>query len=109
MKLNSFRVFDFRLINDSTEIEVADRTAIVGRNESGKSSLLRVLYALKPAAVALQACTLARDFPRDRSRKDFKDSIKVLETKWTLTAKERVQLATMWRRGKGVTQVDVSR
>lgn len=109
MKLTSFRVHDFRSINDSTEIDVSDRTAIVGRNESGKSSLLRVLYALKPAAQQLQAFTLARDFPRDRSRKDYKDSIKVLETTWTLTATQQTQLATVWKRGKGVTQLEVGR
>ncbi|PJN92917.1 hypothetical protein CNY89_18780, partial [Amaricoccus sp. HAR-UPW-R2A-40] len=46
MKLKSFRVENFRSINDSGDIDVADITALLGRNESGKSNLLLGLRSL---------------------------------------------------------------
>ncbi|MBF4323584.1 hypothetical protein EAY22_25725, partial [Vibrio anguillarum] len=39
MKLTKFRVGNFRSINDSGEITTNDLTAILGRNESGKSNI----------------------------------------------------------------------
>lgn len=42
MELKSFRVRNFRSINDSGEIDVSRITALLGRNESGKSNILRV-------------------------------------------------------------------
>ena len=48
MKLDSFHVWNFRSINDSGSIDVAQITALLGRNESGKSNLLLALKSLNP-------------------------------------------------------------
>lgn len=49
MILESFRVTNFRSINSSGNIKVSRITALLGRNESGKSNLLRALQSLNPA------------------------------------------------------------
>jgi AAA15 family ATPase/GTPase len=49
MRLKSFRITNFRSINDSGDVEVSKITALLGRNESGKSNLLRALHCLNPA------------------------------------------------------------
>ncbi len=36
MRLESFKISDFRSINDSGSIDVAQITAVLGRNESDK-------------------------------------------------------------------------
>ncbi|MEM9046017.1 MAG: hypothetical protein AAGC81_15115 [Pseudomonadota bacterium] len=49
MKLNRFRVTDFRSVDDSGWLDVDDVTALIGVNESGKTNLLLPLWKLKPA------------------------------------------------------------
>lgn len=61
MELKSFRVRNFRSINDSGEIEVSRITALLGRNESGKSNVLRALHSLNPAD-GFKALSLSKIF-----------------------------------------------
>lgn len=49
MKLNKFRVTNFRSVEDSGWIDCDDVTTLVGVNESGKSNLLLALWKLNPA------------------------------------------------------------
>ena len=49
MELRSFRVTDFRSIQDTGWIEASRVTALIGTNESGKSNILLALWKLKPA------------------------------------------------------------
>lgn len=50
MRLTSFRVSKFRNVVDSTEIDVqTDVTCLVGKNESGKTTVLQGLLRLNPA------------------------------------------------------------
>ena len=108
MKLTKFQVTDFRSINDSTPIKAVDRTVLVGRNESGKSALLRVLHGLKPQG-KLPTFTLARDFPRDRHRRDFNEGLRVLGTWWTLEPEEMKRLVETWPRAAAATEFRVTR
>jgi energy-coupling factor transporter ATP-binding protein EcfA2 len=110
MKLKSFSVHDYRSINDSGEIEVEQRTALVGRNESGKSSLLKVLFGLKPAPGGqMLPLTLARDFPRDRSRRSFDEKTTVLKTQWVLDSSDRAALVKIWPRGGTTEHAEIER
>ncbi|WP_271785376.1 AAA family ATPase [Aquimarina algiphila] len=47
--LTRFKVKNFRSIEDSDWIEVADNSCLVGTNESGKTNLLIALWKLNPA------------------------------------------------------------
>jgi len=49
MQLKSFRVRNFRSVDDSGVIETDTVTALIGINESGKSNLLLPLWKLSPA------------------------------------------------------------
>ncbi|QPE03351.1 AAA family ATPase [Microbacterium schleiferi] len=63
MKLKSFHVRLFRNIIDSGEIPVDSVTALVGKNESGKSAILQALHHLNPAKPSF-ALDLLDEYPR---------------------------------------------
>ena len=46
MRLRKFRIRAFRCIHDSGEIKVGDLAAFIGRNESGKTTILEALMLL---------------------------------------------------------------
>jgi recombinational DNA repair ATPase RecF len=49
MQLTAFRIFKYRNIEDSELVKLADRlTCIVGKNQSGKTNLLRGLHKFNP-------------------------------------------------------------
>jgi hypothetical protein len=66
-----FCVHNYRNIDDSDWIELAQVTALVGRNESGKTALLKALHKFNPATP--QPYHPQREFPRDRFTRDFKN------------------------------------
>jgi predicted ATPase len=65
MKLTSFRITDYRSINDTGDIEVHPRvTCLVGKNEAGKTAVLQALRRINPVHAA--NFNLTMDFPRNR-------------------------------------------
>lgn len=48
-KLDRFKVYNFRSIEESDWIEVSDNSCLVGTNEAGKTNLLVALWKLNPA------------------------------------------------------------
>lgn len=64
MKLTKVRITDFQSILDSTEFEIDDVTCLVGKNEAGKTALLKALYRLNPITKSDGAFDTALDFPR---------------------------------------------
>jgi energy-coupling factor transporter ATP-binding protein EcfA2 len=48
MILESVRVENFKCIDDSTEFSVQSLTGLVGKNESGKTTVLKALYRVNP-------------------------------------------------------------
>lgn len=64
MKLVSFRVTEFRSVNDSGWIDAEDVTSLIGTNESGKTNILLPLWKLNPADEG--AIDLKADLPRDK-------------------------------------------
>lgn len=67
MKMTKFRIQNFRSINDSGWVTVDDIAVIVGKNESGKTSLLKALWKFNPFKA--EPYSLDREWPRGR-RKD---------------------------------------
>lgn len=66
MRLISFRVTNYKSIEDSGEVQVGRVTCHVGKNEAGKTALLEALGKLKPveglsAQFVLEDYCLARD------------------------------------------------
>lgn len=64
MRLKSFRVTEFRSIKDSGEVEIGDITCLVGKNEAGKTALLKALYRLNPVANTDHLFDVTQDYPR---------------------------------------------
>lgn len=64
MKLKSFRVTNFLSVLDSGEINVEDIACLVGKNEAGKTSLLKALYKLNPIRTEDADFNVTDDYPR---------------------------------------------
>src|SRR6266487_2376324 len=109
MKLTAFRVQNYRSINDSGKIDTTQRTALVGRNESGKTSLLLALESLNPPDRKPEALSYVKDFPRDRPRGEFSEDLPVVTTWWELAPEDRSKLTEILHRMKDVTEVTVTR
>ncbi len=71
IKAISFKVQNFRNIDDSGWIPLERVTAFVGRNESGKTALLKALHKFNPATP--EPYNPQREFPRDRFTSDYEN------------------------------------
>lgn len=86
MRLRKFRVRAFRCIHDSGEISVGDLAAFVGRNESGKTTILQALTLLnKDEALSdLDLC--------DEMTDELKSEMVLAEGKFDLTQAETAMI-----------------
>ena len=82
MRLRKFRVRAYRCIHDSGEITVGDLAAFVGRNESGKTTILQALTLLnKDEEISeLDLC--------DEMSEELKDEIRLAEGDFELNQHE---------------------
>lgn len=64
MRLVKAQVTNFQSIQDSTEFEVGDVTCLVGKNEAGKTALLRAIYRLNPVNASEADFDVVSDYPR---------------------------------------------
>ncbi|CUR52448.1 conserved protein of unknown function [Nitrosotalea devaniterrae] len=82
MRLRKFRVQGYRCIHDSGEIKVGDLAAFVGRNESGKTTILEALTLLnKDTKLSdLDLC--------DEMTEELKSEIRLAEGDFVLNDKE---------------------
>ena len=88
MELVKFRVQNFRSIENSGDIEVSKISALVGRNESGKSNLLLALASLSPKGKR-KPLNPVKDFPRSRRLSECKPETQVVWTWWMLPHRKR--------------------
>ena len=108
MELVSFKVTNFRSISDSGDVKVSRITALLGRNESGKSTLLLALRSINPAE-GFSALNKIKDFPRNRRLDECTDDTQMLSTSWKLSPSEQAELAAILPRAAGVTNVNIGR
>src|SRR5690348_12412935 len=92
---SEFRIQNYRNIDDSGWIGLERVTALVGRNESGKTALLKALHKFNPATP--QPYVPQREFPRDRFTRDFKSGAEwpVSSVKFTIAEELRRTLAAI--------------
>ncbi|NIQ12030.1 ATP-binding protein, partial [candidate division KSB1 bacterium] len=69
MKLESFRVQNYKKIRDTDWISCGDLTCLVGKNESGKSAIFRGLSKLNPSDG--EKYDGLKEFPRRRYTDEF--------------------------------------
>ena len=82
MRLRKFRVKAFRCIHDSGDITVGDLAAFVGRNESGKTTILQALTLLNKDEIAsdLDLC--------DEMVEELKSEVRLAEGEFQLNENE---------------------
>jgi predicted ATP-dependent endonuclease of OLD family len=82
MRLRKFRVRAYRCIHDSGEITVGDLAAFVGRNESGKTTILQALTMLNrdEQVSELDLC--------DEMFEELKDEMRLAEGEFELNSNE---------------------
>jgi energy-coupling factor transporter ATP-binding protein EcfA2 len=85
MKLVRFRVEMFRCIIDSKWVEVTPLTVLVGKNESGKTTLLKALHKFNPFSP--DPYDIRREWPRSR-RDERTDEHVVCTAEFELTSTE---------------------
>ncbi|MDE0331735.1 MAG: AAA family ATPase [Nitrospinae bacterium] len=74
MKLTKVRITEFQSIWDSTEFDIGDVTCLVGKNEAGKTALLKALYRLNPIIEEDGSFDVTLDYPR-RAVSEYKDDV----------------------------------
>ena len=86
MRLRKFRVRAYRCIHDSGEITVGDLAAFVGRNESGKTTILQALTLLNrdEQVSELDLC--------DEMNEELKEEMKLAEGVFDLNQHEKIKL-----------------
>jgi len=62
MKIKRFRVTKYKCVMDSNWVDVTPLTVLVGKNESGKTSLLRALHKFNPFSP--EPYSIPREWPR---------------------------------------------
>ena len=82
MRLRKFRVRAYRCIHDSGEITVGDLAAFVGRNESGKTTILQALTLLNRDEIVseLDLC--------DEMNEELKEEMRLVEGEFNLNQHE---------------------
>ena len=74
MKLTKVHTTNFQSIQDSTEFEIGDVTCLVGKNEAGKTALLKALYRLNPINEMDSDFDVIDDYP-SRNVSDYVDDV----------------------------------
>ena len=106
MDLIAFRVQMYKGILDSGWIEVNPLTVLVGKNESGKTSLLRALHKLNPFAP--DPYQMAREWPRGHRKSQSGDQ-EVCQAKFRLSEQDKLELARITSRENFPETIEVSR
>lgn len=97
MQLLKMRVNNFRSVDDSTEFHLSRVTCLVGKNESGKTTLLQALERLNPQDDRPKEYDKLQDYPR-RHWSDFDErhpegTAAVVRSTWTLEDADVAALA----------------
>ena len=97
MKILSARIQNLRCVEDSDEFTIGGLTCLVGKNESGKTALLKGLYKLNPENPSEFNFEPLEDYPRMRyssyKTKHEKNPDPILTTKWELDDNDIAEIA----------------
>src|SRR5216684_274713 len=92
MKLTAFRIHRYKSILDSGWIEISPLTVMVGKNESGKTTILKALHKFNPFDPEPYA--LDREWPRSQ-RKGRSENQVVCSTRFALSPEECEEMAAI--------------
>lgn len=92
MQITSFRVQKYRNIQDSGWVRLGNLTAIVGKNESGKTALLRALHKFNPFRP--EPYSMDREWPRGQRRERDPQQV-VCSVQFKLSKEEKEELTKL--------------
>lgn len=92
MKINKFRIQKYKNIEDSGWVKLVELTVLMGKNESGKTTLLQALHKFNPYTP--DPYNIDREWPRGQRRKRNKDQI-VASLEFELSPDELNDLASI--------------
>ena len=106
MELIAFRVRMYKGIIDSGWVNIDNLTVFVGKNESGKTSLLKALHKLNPYNP--KPYEIANEWPRSR-REEQREEHKVCRAKFRLSDEEKEDISKITDGEKIPDTIEVSR
>ena len=106
MELIDFRVSMFKGIIDSGWVKLEPLTVLVGKNESGKTSLLKALHKLNPYTP--EPYEMSKEWPRGRRRDRSKEHI-VCRARFRLSDQEKSDIIQIAEQETFPDVVEVSR
>ena len=106
MRLKAAKVKMYRPIIDSGWIDIDDITVIVGKNESGKSALLKALHKFK--SFTPDPYTLDREWPRGHKKERSLDAV-VVQTRFDFEGEELDEIAELIPSEEKPTGVEISK
>ena len=100
MKLTSVQIRNYKCIEDTGSFSVADVTALVGKNESGKTAVLTAIEKLN-AVTKARGNFSPLDYPRRlwRPSQPIPNDPPAIESKWTLDEAELAKLSDEYGAG----------
>ncbi len=107
MLLKSFRIQMYKCIIDSGWIEATPLTTLIGKNESGKTSLLKSLYKFNPFKND-ERYSLETEWPRGHRRKRNENQVVCL-TRFELTEEELTELSSLTGQTVNIKEVELAR
>lgn len=108
MRLEAFRVQNYKKVADTGWVSCRDLTAFVGKNESGKSAIFRGLSKLNPSDG--EKYDGLKEFPRRRYTDEFKSQDwPVASGRFVLDEEDRSTLASTCAVLKSVEKITVTR
>ncbi|MCF6506851.1 hypothetical protein E9549_05445 [Blastococcus sp. MG754426] len=107
MRLQEFRVQNYKRIADTGWVSARDLTVLVGKNEAGKSAILRGLSKVNPSDG--EKYDGLREFPRSRYSDEYDEDAPVGSVRFLLDDDEREALAEQSPLLAEVRSVEVTR
>jgi predicted ATP-dependent endonuclease of OLD family len=106
MQLKAFKVLYYRPILDSGWVDVDDITVIVGKNESGKTALLKALHKFNPFKP--EPYNIDREWPRGHRKERSQDAV-VVETRFAFSDSEADETRKFWSGTSQLTGVEIAK
>lgn len=101
MRMISVKVKNFRCVDDSGKLTLKQVTCLVGKNESGKTALLKALHKIKPESADRQKYDPSRDYPKRRWRPNvaIPTDPPVIDSEWEISDGEIAALEEQFGKG----------
>lgn len=106
MKLTEFKIENYRSVRDSGWVKADDIAVVVGKNESGKTSLLKALWKFNPYDES--GYNIDREWPRGHRKEKSSDKT-VATCRFAFSPEEIESLEKTHETAKGIQSVEIRR